>query len=59
MTGRWLKSMSYLMNAQKETSGIYASSHKPKKKYAMKMKEQKNDAHIKTFDGRKHFIRCI
>ena len=44
------------VNAQKEslknTSGVHASSHKPTKKCAMKMKQrnkEKNDARIKMF----------
>ena len=36
-------------------SGFYASSRKSTKKCVMR----KNDAHVKVFDGRKHFIRCI
>ena len=39
------------VNAQKEkTSGVHASSRKPTKKYAMKIKEtnkEKNDARVK------------
>ena len=43
----------------KKTSGVYATSCKPTKKCAMKMKEtrKKRRAHKNDFDGRKPFIR--
>ena len=41
------------MNTQKEnlknTSGIHASTCKPTKKCAMKMKQRRNDARVKMF----------
>ena len=50
------------VNAQKEslknTSGVHASSRKPTKKYAMKMKQRKKRRTRKNvFGGRKPFIR--
>ena len=50
------------VNAQKEkTSGVHASSRKPTKKCAMKMKqeEKKRRAHKKVIDGGEHFIGCL
>ena len=48
------------VNAQKEslkkTLGVHASSRKPTKKCAMKMKERKNDARKNVFDARRAFI---
>ena len=48
------------VNAQKEslkkTSRVHVSSHKPTRKCVMKIKEKKNNKHLKYFDGRK-FIR--
>ena len=50
-------------NAQKEslkdTSRVHTSSHKPTKKYAMKIKETKKKQQANVIDGRKPFIRHI
>ena len=51
------------VNAQKEkTSGFHASSRKPTKKCAMKMKQRnkkKRRARKNVIDGRGHFIGCL
>ena len=51
------------VNAQKEkTSGVHASSRKPAKKCAMKMKQRnkkKRRARKNVIDGGEHFIGCL
>ena len=51
------------VNAQKEKpSGIHASSRKPTKKFAMKMKQRnkkKRRARKNVIDGGEHFIGCL
>ena len=51
------------VNAQKEkSSGVHASSRKPTKKCAMKMKQRnkkKPRARKNVIDGGEHFIGCL
>ena len=38
---------------------IFQGSHKPTKKYAMKMKQRKKRTHKNVIDGRKPFIKPV
>ena len=50
------------MHKKRKASRVHASSHKPTKKCAMKMKvelEKKRRARKNVFDGRGEVIRCL
>ena len=50
------------MNKKRKTSGVHASSRKPTKKCAMKMKETKKQTRCtckNVIDVRKHIIGCL